>query len=379
MVTYEFSQLNTLTTNYYLNSNDFAGTEYMFQDNISQLYAVVCRRNGTKLDILQSMLLNGHNNGGDVATKYDYRIDLSNYIKIVHHDPKYFDYTVENSNVKRFDIPDNACEIFLIISTTNILNVNSSLIYTYGNGDLYFNYSDFSSIVADKLKENFIFNDIDGYTANFSTPFMNNGYAVFRLAYHATEVYSLTNVTFRDSSGTYVPGYGFGYTITNDTTKHRVILCKIPDNAVTVQHTINGSTAISPISGCVRNQYFYFGVNNKIDTLMCTGKREVVKSVERTMINNGRSRNTLKIDKQERYTQNTGMLMNESTIFDIAVTPFLIEFDFDNWGEYTKWYIDNTDFEGYNTKSISNRNFVLNLSKDKKDKRYTSVNVNFFD
>ena len=380
METHIYSQLNTTTTEYFLNSDTFKGTEYMFRDNASQLYAVVCRVNGSQLDILQNMLLYGHDNGGSASTKYDYRIDLNNYIKVIHHDPKYFDYTTENSNVKRFDIEENASNIYLFISTANILSVNSSLLYEYQNGNYFFLLADFEAIIADKLKYNFNFNDISDYTSSYDTQIMEGGYAVFQIKSNITEEsYSILNVTFRNSLGVYFPGYGFGYSIYNSTSKHRIILCKVPAGAKSIEFYINGEFKTVRMSGCVQNQYFYYGTTHKITSINCTGKREKNNSIIKNYVNNGRIRNVININKNVSYEQNVGFALEESKVFDISTTPFLIEFDFENWGQYTKWYIDNETFAGYNTKSISNRNFVLNLSNDKKEKRYTSANVNFFD
>lgn len=152
----------------------------------------------------------------------------------------------------------------------------------------------------------------------------------------------------------------------------------VPDNANKVVYsiTINGITQVYTqyATGCNIEQYYYFN-NNYVDTLYCTGKRENTIDITKEKITNGKKLNIVEITIQERVIQNTGLALTEQQLFDLATSPFIFQI---SGTSVINYILENTTTEGYTTRNFGSRNTVLNLKRDKVQKRYTDTENNFY-
>lgn len=372
-----FSPIKTTTTTYYLNEpTSFKSGELMFSDSDSTLYAMILRRDyadPTKYFILENLKLAGFNNG----SSYDYRIDLSNWIKIIHPDIKVV--SALTTNTWYIETPDNRCLIKLLIGTTNPLTTNSSLITTLANGQMYIPTVSINSTTANKLIANWVFQD--NLQAGITTEgnIYAGGITSFTLGLFNNVV--LDYVYYYDAAGSVISDYSITNDITSSESVFKTIISKVPSNAVrlTLAYRISGYENIvnkNIIKGCIQNSYVYYGTKSQIATLNCAGKRERIDNILREEIKTGNNSKLLKIEKETTYQQNTGLYLSEETIFDISLAPFLTEIV--NTTNQIKWLLTNETFEGINLKKLGNRNFVLNLKKENTQERFTSFENTFY-
>lgn len=372
-----FSPIKTTTTTYYLNEpTSFKSGELMFSDSDSTLYAMILRRDyadPTKYFILENLKLTGFNNG----SSYDYRIDLSNWIKITHPDIKVTSSLTPN--IWYIETPDNRCLIKLLIATTNPLTTNSSLITTLPNGQKYIPTVSINSTIANKLIANWVFQD--NLQAGFTTErdIYAGGITSFTLGLFNNIV--LDYIYYYDAAGSVISNYSLTNDITSSESVFKTLISKVPSNAVrlTISYRISGYENIinkNIIKGCIQNSYVYYGTKSQIATLNCSSKRERIDNILREEIKTGNNSKLLKIEKETTYQQNTGVYLSEETIFDISLAPFLTEIVTDT--NQIKWLLTNESFEGFNLKKLGSRNFVLNLKKDNTQERFTSFENTFY-
>lgn len=372
-----FSPIKTSTTTYYLNEpTSFKSGELMFSDSDSTLYAMILRRDyadPTKYFILENLKLAGFNNG----SSYDYRIDLSNWIKITHPDIKVV--SALTTNTWYIETPDNRCLIKLLIGTTNPLTTNSSIITTLANGQMYIPTTSINSTIANKLIANWVFQDNLQAGLTTEKDIFSGGITSFTLGLFNNIV--LDYIYFYNSAGSVISDYSITNDITSSESVFKTLICKIPPNAVklTLSYRISGYENIvnkNIIKGCIQNSYVYYGTKSQIATLNVGGKRERIDNILREEIKTGNNSKLLKIEKETTYQQNTGLYLSEETIFDISVAPFLTEIV--STTNQIKWLLTNETFEGFNLKKLGNRNFVLNLKKENTQERFTSFENNFY-
>lgn len=372
-----FSPLKTSTTTYYLNEpTSFKSGELMFNDSDSTLYAMILRRDyadPTKYFILENLKLDGFNNG----SSYDYRIDLSNWIKITHPDIKVT--SALTPNVWYIETPDNRCLIKLLIGTTNPLTTNSSLITTLANGQMYIPTTSINSTIANKLIANWVFQDNLQAGLTTEKDIFAGGITSITLGLFNNIV--LDYIYFYNAGGSVISDYSLTNDINSSDSVFKTLICKIPSNAVklTISYRISGYENIvnkNIIKGCIQNSYVYYGTKSQIATLNCSGKCERIDNILREEIKTGNNSKLLKIEKETTYQQNTGLYLSEETIFDISLAPFLTEIV--STTNQTKWLLTNETFEGFNLKKLGNRNFVLNLKKENTQERFTSFENTFY-
>lgn len=373
-----FSPIKTTTTTYYLNEpTSFKSGELMFSDSDSTLYAMILRRDyadPTKYFVLENLKLTGFNNG----SSYDYRIDLSNWIKIPHPDIK-VSSVIRPMNMWYIETPDNRCLIKLLIGTTNPLTTNLSFITTLPNGQKYLPTVGVNGITANKLIANWVFQD--NLQAGFTTErdIYSGGITSFTLGLFNNIV--LDYIYYYDAAGSVISDYSLTNDITASESVFKTLISKVPSNAVrlTISYRISGYENIihkNIIKGCIQNSYVYYGTKSQIATLNCAGKREQIDNITRSEIKTGKKSKYLKIDRETTYQQNTGIYLSQDTIFDIAAAPFLTEII--STSNQIKWLLTNESFEGNNLKKLGSRNFVLNLKKENTQERFTSFENTFY-
>lgn len=126
--------------------------------------------------------------------------------------------------------------------------------------------------------------------------------------------------------------------------------------------------------GPAPNQYFYFN-DEYVDTIYFTGKKENLLNKETKNITNGKKVNVVEIKLTEKIRQNTGFNLSEKQLFDFGSTPYVFTVS----GTTVKRYnVDDNSFEGFTTRTLSNRNTILNLTNDKVENRYTATENNFY-
>ena len=373
-----FSPLKTSTTTYYLNEpTSFKSGELMFSDSDSTLYAMILRRDyadPSKYFILENLKLDGFNNG----SSYDYRIDLSNWIKIIHPDIK-VSTTIRPQNMFYIETPDNRCLIKLLIGTTNPLTDNSSFITTLPNGQKYIPTVAINGTIANKLIANWVFQDNLQAGLTTEKDIYAGGITSITLGLFNNVV--IDYIYYYDASGSLISNYSLTNDISASESVFKTLISNVPSNAVrlTISYRISGYENIvnkNIIKGCIQNSYVYYGTKSQIATLNCAGKRERIDNILREEIKTGNNSKLLKIEKETTYQQNTGLYLSEETIFDISLTPFLTEIV--STTNQIKWLLTNETFEGFNLKKLGNRNFVLNLKKENTQERFTSFENTFY-
>lgn len=368
-----FSPLQSSIASYYINSSSFKGTELMFTDANATLNCVILRKSyvyPTRYYIIQSSVLTGYSNG----TNYDYRIDLGNKIKIVHDDV--FLPTTISGTYAEISAPINQCQLSVYLGTNDIMADLASSITTLSNGEKYItSFPD----VGNEFYGSFTFFDYSnvGSDLRMSKLYTNSIFTIEILHNTTQKLYS---VGFYDSSNNIISGYGSIGMVSPSTSANKIILMQVPSNAVKVV-TDSGFYAgqyVAAInkSGCATNQYLYFGNSNVINNLYCTGKREKTEEVTREYVKFSDRQRPISIKKQVLYNQNVGYSITENEIFALSTTPFVVEYN-TSFG-YEIYNIDNSTFEGQNTKNLADKNFVLTLKKDNEDRRYTSFSPNFY-
>ena len=369
-----FSPLQSGTPDYFLNSDTYLGGELMFTNASSTLNCVILRKDYTNTGryyILQSSVLTGYNNG---TANYDYRLDIGNKIKIVH-DPDVFIKYASTTAFAEIHANINHCSIYISLGTNDILSDMSASITTLSNGEKYVtSLGDFGNAFNDT----FNFYDHSKQNLYISDLYTNSNLAVVLDSTAST--YTITDVQFYDSANSSITGYGSDTDRTSDEDYNTLYLFVVPPNAVKaiVSYTVSGTsyTITKTLKGCASNQYVYFGKTQTIDTLYCTGKREKIEEITREYVKFSGKQRPISIKKQVSYDQNVGHGITEDKIFDLSVAPFIVEYN-SSWG-YEIYNIDNSTFEGLNTKSLSERNFVLTIKKDNEDRRNTSFLPNFY-
>lgn len=365
-----FSPLQSSISSYYLNSTSFKGTELMFTDANATLNCVILRKSyayPTRYYIIQSSVLTGYSNG----TNYDYRIDLSNKIKIVHDDV--FLPTTIVGDYAEVSMPLNSCQISIYLGTNDIMADLAPSITTLSNGEKYItSFPD----VGNEFYDSFTFFDYSAAPSNisFSDLYTNSLFVVNMLAGISENVNS---IKYYDSANTLLATYS---SISPSASANKIILTKVPATAVkvVVDYGVTVGQYVSTIylKGCAKNQYLYYGITKPVASLFCTGKREKTEEVTREYIKFSDRQRPINIKKQVLYNQNVGYSITENDIFALSTTPFVVEYDA-SFG-YEIYNIDNSTFEGQNTKNLADKNFVLTLKKDNEDRRYTSFSPNFY-
>lgn len=368
-----FSPLQSSITSYYLNESSFNGTELMFTDANSTLNCVILRKSyefPTRYYIVQSSVLTGYNNG----TNYDYRLDVANKIKIIHDDV--FVPTTLLGTYAEISVPINQCQICVYLGTNNIIADIASATTTLSNGE---KYTTTLPDVGNEFFGSFTFFDYSNVGSNLrmSKLYTNSIFSI-EILYNTTQ--KLYSVGFYDSANNIISGYGSVGIVAASTTANKVVLMQVPSSAVKVvvnSGFYSGQYVVSiNRSGCATNQYLYYGNSNVINNLICTAKREKTEEVTREYVKFSNRQRPLSIKKQLLYNQNVGYTITESDIFALSTTPFVVEYN-STFG-YEVYNIDNSTFEGQNTKNLSDRNFVLTLRKDNEDVRYTAFSPNFY-
>lgn len=374
-----FSPLQSTTTEYYVNSSTYNGAELMFDDSNSNLNLLIFRQdfdNPTRHYVLSYNSLNGYYNGSG----YDYRIDFSNYIKIVHSNA--FIPTTASYLKALVNIPPNQCNITIYIGTNDILTDLEPYLTTLGNGEKYLTTFPGISLPGVLLHDNFVFYDQGKQSLYTSELYTNSDFMV--LLDNTASTYVIDYVRFYDSSNTLITGNGTETDIAYNPNYIKMNLFMVPDGAykVEVGFRISGTldTITKYVKGCAINQYFYYGTTHMVEALYCTGKREKIENVTKEYLKYSSKNNAIRIKKQTTYQQNVGFSLTESQVFDLSTTPFLVEYTSTHPNEATTvlWNLNNETFEGYNTKRLSEKNFVLNLTKQNEQIRYTSPNINFY-
>lgn len=368
-----FSPLQSSITSYYLNDNSFNGAELMFTDANATLNCVILRKSyayPTRYYIIQSSVLTGYSNG----TNYDYRIDLSNKIKIVHDDV--FLPTTIVGNYAEISVPINQCQLAVYLGTNDIMADLASSITTLSNGE---KYTTTLPDVGNEFFGSFTFFDYSNIGSNLRMSKLYTN-SIFTIEILHNTIQKLYSVGFYDSSNNIISGYGSIGIVSPSTTANKIILMQVPSNAVKVvtDSGFYGGQYVEAInkSGCATNQYMYFGNSNVINNLYCTAKREKTEEVTREYVKFSDRQKPIRIKKQVLYNQNVGYSITENEIFALSTTPFVVEYNA-SFG-YEIYNIDNSTFEGQNTKNLADKNFVLTLKKDNEDRRYTSFSPNFY-
>ena len=378
-----------------------SGTEIMFSDSLSSMNGVIIiytddfnnvintddYNNVINTDdynnvinsgyILENFKLNGFNNGVD----YDYRFDLNDYIKIKYPDTITLSGYSQHVNVIDFKI--RSCGFSLYFYNSDFFNINSSLITTLSNGQMFVNNTSLLTGYTSKISDKFFIRFEDIYFDEYV--FANSKYNIT-----LTYMNKILDLTFYDSSNNIISGYGTSSQIDNqaDTDIYiRTVLFDVPPNAhkmiFNIYNTYNPTSDqikngqyIKYIYGCAKNQYFYMGPNIYLGSIVCTGKRETIYDVEKETIKISNKTKDLRILRQKRYSQNTGLRYKQEDIYNMSVSPYLFEIDENN--NIIKWLLQNNSVEGYNTKKLSARNLTLDLIRDEKEQFYIDFENNFY-
>lgn len=376
MVIESFSPLQTSVTTYYLNSTTYKGSELMFNDSVATLYCTILRKDytyPTRYYILENLKLHGFNNG----TNYNYRVDLQNWIKIVHNDQ--FTLTSLSTSIKTFNLNNYDCELRVFISTTNPLLDNASRINsTLGNGQLYVSATDISSFTANKLIDYWIFSDSTKTNLKLADFLYTNSKYLITLGMVSN--YTIDYIRSYDKNNSPVYNSTLETDISSSTSYYKIIMIDVDPKVykMVIGYRVSGTLyeVTKYTTTCATNQYFYYSTNAQIDSIVCTGKREDVKNITKEEIKLSNKTKIVKIESEIKYTQQTGLRVPQSKIMDLSTTPFLFEFNSD-W-TYTKWILGNETFEGYTNKKISERNLTLDLTRENGIRRYTNFENNFY-
>lgn len=403
MVIKDFSPLKSNTTNYYLNSSDFAGTELFFTDSNANLYIMLLRDNFIHQDVVYYTLIDGVYNGID----YDYRIDFANDIQILHTDAKnntffdvipqyiYDDPSIINdfNKMRPFytEMRDAISSMYICINSTDFFNTfyNNGYISRLANNDYIVDYNNLN-IVLVSLDHHFNFNFIDySKYGQFSA----DGYSVPDKIYANSYLPILIDQNVPIS---YITCYmSNSYVIYAPTSSYsgdkiRTYYFYIPKDTKRIRFQLNGDEFYKDTTNiCSKNQYFYFGLENPIESISFTGKKDKIDVNNKNLIDFGKEKKVVSMTINHKIIQNTGHNITENDIFSVAKSPYIFTINtnsevingFIQTGgtiNFEEYIIDDVNFTGYNTKPYSERNIVLNLTKKNINNRFTSFNTGFY-
>lgn len=369
-----FSYINS-GTQYYYTQDKLFNPELKFTSSYNTLYFVVARKvpGLDRYELLQQSKLSGYNNN----TNYDYRINLQNFIKIKHDDNLTLTNIVTNSYLIEGVNENNQSGMFILISNLNILAYNAASITTDSNGIKWSTYTQINSYTGMEFRQFITFYDAVPPMDVVISELYTNSFLTILIPHNSYELY---NVTFIDKNSIPISGYGFVTGISPNPGNYGLVLCKVPDNVASVSiiyyNDVSDEVYVTKkLKGCAYNQYFYFG-NTIMNTLICQGKRENVRTLTRQSIKSGLYTKNLLLNYNDRYEQNTGFFLTEEQLMDLSLTPFLFEIDNNKIVTYN---ITNSEFKGYNTRSLSNKNDVLVLEKRLENTKFTSPSNTFYD
>ena len=358
-----------------INSSTYKGAEWMFSDSRPFLNVMILRSDANTIitsepyyiiDIIEMV---GFNNGTD----YDYRIDFSNYIKMKY--PSTITMSGYSQHVNVIDLDYFGSNIMMCASTGDPLVENASLITTLSNGQMFVNNT---SLLVNLVIYRFFMLDRN-YTQYI---FINDLYlnSKFIVNLGASYSYKVKNLSFYDSFNNLISDYGTSTEIQGIDYKFRSVLFDVPTNAhkmiITTSWSDFDTITTKYVSDCAKNQYFFIDNYNSLSSIICTGKRETIYDVEKETIKISNKTKNLKIYRQKRYSQNTGLHYKEQDIYNLLVSPFIFEIINNFW--IVRYRLQNNSVEGYNTKKLSARNFVLDLARDNKQQIYVDFENNFY-
>lgn len=342
--------------------------ELMFSSSYDELYVAVAVKHkySNKIYFKYTGKLFGYNK--------DYRLNLKNFLE-VNYKYKIIDVStyLKSIQLKDYDYSDN---VFILIDTVDVIAKNSAYIVTESSGEKYFlstNYSSLSATEFKKLIRLAVYDKMPDYLSTYDFGYhelYTNSYYPF---YLKAGVVTSLDITFYDSAGVAIPGYGTsGYASFEYDEYDEVLLAKVPSNAVKVYYhwsDNNGDDVdfIVPVKGCATNQYFYFN-DRLIDAVYFTGKRETIESVEKEYIRN----KPFKVTTTRSYEQNTGYFLPSGKLFELINSPFVFDLE--------KQYNILTDSaKGYNTRSLTERNDVITLGDMDEREKTVIYKQGFYD
>lgn len=375
MIIKSFSPLNYSTDTYYLNSTDFAGTELLYTDTNANLYVMLFRKDAGSANVY-NIVYYKQNEGYFNGVDYDYRFDFSNFINIIHSDLLIQE---ADSGVTYANIIDPESEFFIFIDPTDFrYDVTfESYIYIKTNNDEYMYEYDIkysASILVDNSYE-FKFVDYSTWTDRYSFDdkvYRNSKYAI------NLKIAQINYVSIFDIDNNLIIQYTEDIVYTPYYVK--TVFYPIPANAYKVVLSIYNYSTITNYTKyiedvCIRNQYFYYGTTNPIESICFTGKRNDIRTIERQNLTFGRRIKNINIFRQDQYLQNTGYILTEDILFSISKSPYLIEYSGSN---ISYWLLNETVFEGFNTKSLDGRNLQLGMSKRTQREIYTGFSNGYY-
>jgi hypothetical protein len=348
--------------------------ELWFTESSSTVYAVILRKNSAgDYDVLTQYLLKGYNNG----TNYDYRVNLDNHIKIEYNDLT-FNSTSYGGYVAVPEI-DLRSRNFILLSTVDILAANAAIIVTRTNGTKYVTNANMSAWTSLTYASVWTFQHFPDFIINAPTKAYVGSHFIFNLG--LSTGYIVDYLKFYNSAGTELSGgwvnaggHGALYT---------TVFTLVPDTTYSIKYryTINSvqqSEVTLLVSGCAKNQYFYFGESSvyPIADLTCTGKRETIRSRTNKSLLNGGITKIYEMAIDESYEQNIGFNLSESNYLDVINSPFICELVSSTFNHYL---LQAEQLRGYNTRKLSERNDVLTLTKRNSEIKRISIRNNFYD
>ena len=363
---------NTLE-DYYLNEPTFKGTELWYSDVNEFNYVMILRFDPDSANIYDIVYYERNDGEPNSSATYDYRFDFSNFIEIVRP-------TIQlnkSGQVYYMYYYNPVCKFFILIDKDDfMLDPNFlSLVYNESNNDMYMFTNDiiYNVNVDNNLEVRFSDYLNQSLKATYDSELYKGTYYCINL-----RIATVTYLTAYDTNGNVIIQYTTDFT--NVPYKIRTLFYPIPENTSYIIFDVTYDSQHhyirkDVIDICVKNQYFYYGLDNPIESICFSGKRNKVEQTTKQNIVFGRRERTVNMFIQEKYLQNTGLNMIENKLFDMAKSPYLFEIVDDAIQE---WVIDEGTFEGFNTKSFGNRNVVLNLSKRSVKERYTGFYNGFY-
>lgn len=399
-----FSPLKGNVVDYDLNTSDF-GSEFFFSDNNSSLYIMILRYNGVNYEVISYQHILGNSNDVD----FDYRIDMNNYIKIVHTDVKSNTYFTDVSNLMtiyngsttpcyfnktrpfRTEMIEPSCYTYLLVNSSDFYDsyMNSGYITTQSNGNVI--VPNLTNVLNNvNYNYNFNFYDYSNYldynNNNYSVPdtIYPGGFLPILLAPGASigaiACYNDTN-NFWFSYSSNNSGFSFNTLST--------VYFWIPNDTTRIEFQIDGDIFTKyTVKYNISSQLFYFGVENPIDTIGFIGKTERLETNTKRIIDFGKRKRVVKYDISHKLQQNTGLFLADKDIFNLVKSPYILTIDaysdlngtFYSTGHLNieEYILDDSTFEGFNTKTFSNKNIILNMTKKVSDRLYTAFDTSFF-
>lgn len=412
----------------YLNNKD-AGTELFFTDNFDEQYYFLMREE----EVIASGIMKGYGEAGN----YQYRFDFSPFIKIYNQDVMPHT-SLDSYGSYRFE-GDNTCNLFLFISSIEILeeNIFNEKLIRNADGTVVLNRGEFTyeDIVSkDRVFTTFIDGaftsyDTSGYEFQYrleTTPVVERGgYMPITLYRNNILQYEFidedNNIIFkseyiRKGFENPTPGLNDGYILTesdgftlsetenfialeegmldlSDRIGYMVVMLKIPNDCkilkldlYTKESTATNlpsldrntkKTLLFEATDKCHTPYYFWNDNGAYDTIYCSGVANKVVDVDKTYINLNGKQMPIKIEYQESIKHNTGLSLKQEQIYSLIKSP---QVDMITEGPVHNIYnIELESFEGYNGINLSDRNIELILSKPRKSRRVTNKTITFFD